>query len=350
MALFQIYLGSPKGSTTSKELSALLELNTDEDEKYLNSYKKAIQVQMQNGSLLTIANKIFVDENFEIKSYFKSIVAKYFKSPVDKVDFLNSQEASGVINNFVNEATNGLISKILDASDINSDVKIILVDAIYFKGNWKYPFKKSQTKMMTFHKDGTTQTQFSGMKMTADFKMVDIPELDSALLKLPYQNEHISMIVILPSENIDIHQVEMKLKDFEAMSLVKKLDTIATAKVEVILPKFELTFNVPRIIESLESLGVQSLFDNPDLSLVSESPLVVSKIVQKATVKVNERGSEAAAADALIVSAKMLTNPIVEKFHVDRPFIFYIYDTLNHLPLFVGRIVDPSGLSEPPSF
>jgi serpin B len=295
MALFQIYLGSPKGSTTSKELSALLEVNPEEDEKYLNSYKNAIKVQMLNGSLVTIANKIFVDDNFEIKSYFKSIVAKYLKSHVDKVNFSNSQEASGVINNFVNKATNGLISKILDADDIDSQVKIILVNAIYFKGNWKNRFEKSKTTMMTFHKDGMTQTKFSGMMMTAYFKMADIPELDSTVLKLPYQNEHISMIVILPSENTDIHQVEMKLKDFEAKSVVKKLDSIPAAKVEVILPKFEMTFNVPRIIESLESLGVQSLFDNPDLSLVSESPLFVSKIAQKATVKVNEEGSEAAA-------------------------------------------------------
>jgi serpin B len=350
--LSQVYLGSPKNSSTGQELAVLLGLDKENDAEYLDSYKKALATQesqlsrLHNGSVVKIATKMYVSEDLELKPEYTNMTAKYFKSSIDKVNFSNTKETVQAINNFVNNATNGLIKKIFQENEIDPDAVLILLNAIYFKGNWKYQFDKTETKMMTFHIDNSTQAEFSAMTLTDSLKTCHVKELDSNVLELPYQNEQISMVVILPSKSADVLQVEKKLQNLEATKLVGQLDSIDTEEVKVILPKFEVSFEVPEIINSLKSLGVNSLFDNADLSLISKSPLLVSDIVQQAVVKVNEEGSEAAAVTGAVVVPRSDNFELPKQFIVNRPFIFYIYDRVSHLPLFVGRIVDPNGLAK----
>jgi len=347
--LSQVYMGAPKNTTTSQELALLLDLNPEDDDQYLNSYREALATQdvqlshLHNGSVVRIANKMYVKEDLEIQPKFENMTAKFFKSSIQRVRFSNAKETADTINNFVKNATNGLIDKIFEESGIDSNAAMILLNAIYFKGSWKYPFDPNETTTMTFHTDNSTKSKFSAMRLQEEeLKTCRVQELDANLLELPYQNEQISMVVILPSKASDVQQVERKLMKIEATSLIDKLDSTASRKVEVTLPKFEVEFEVKEIINSLKSLGVKSLFDSPDLSLISETPMEVTNIVQKAVVKVNEEGSEAAAVSGVIVGHR--SGP--EQFIVDRPFIFYIYDRVSHLPLFVGRIVDPNGLAK----
>ncbi len=348
--LSQVYMGAPKNTTTSQELALLLDLNPKDDDQYLKSYGEALATQdvqlshLHNGSVVRIANKMYINQDMEIQPKFESMTAKCFKSSIQKVRFSNTKETSDTINNFVNNATNGLIDKIFEESDMDPNAAMILLNAIYFKGNWKYPFNKSETTMRTFHTDHSTKSEFSAMVLIEDLKTCHVKELDANVLELPYQNEQISMVVILPSKTSDVQQVERKLKKIEATSLIDKLDSTDSSEVEVILPKFEMKFEVKDIINSLKNLGVKSIFDSPDLSLISKRPLEVSDIVQKAAVKVNEEGSEAAAVSGSVLVPKIGSFP--KEFVVNRPFIFYIYDRVSHLPLFVGRIVDPNGLAK----
>jgi len=273
MPLFQVYLGAQKNSSTSKELAGLLNLNVEEDVSYLTSYKRALENQeaqisrLHQGSVVKIANKLFVDEDFHIKPEYTNLTSKYFKSTLEQVNFNNAKKSIDKINSFVNNSTNGLIKEILKESDIDVDTRMILLNAIYFKGSWKYPFEKLQTKPMTFHIDQTTETQFSAMSLTQYLKQTYIKGLESEVLELPYRNEQISMIIVLPNNQIDIRQVEKKLRNYKPSELVRNLNSTVPSKVKVILPKFETSFDVPQLKESLESLGVNTIFGDADLKL-----------------------------------------------------------------------------------
>ena len=352
MPLFQVYLGAPKNSTTSKELAGLLDLNTEQDVGYLDSYQRALATQeaqlsrLHQGSVVRIANKLYVADDLPIKPQFKDLTSKYFKSSIQQVNFHNSKESVSKINSFVNQATNGLIKEIFKESDIAVDTRMILLNAIYFKGSWKYQFDKNLTKPMTFHIDQDSQAQFSAMSLTQNLKVTNIQELESDVLELPYRNEQISMIVVLPNNQADILQVEKKLQNYKPTQLVKKLNATNPSKVHVILPKFETSFDVPELKESLKRLGVNRIFGDADLALITDDPLVVSKIAQKAVIKVNEEGSEAAAVTGILAIGRSAISDPIQEFVVDKPFIFYIYDHVSRFPLFVGRIVDPNGLAK----
>jgi serine protease inhibitor len=215
------------------------------------------------------------------------------------------------------------------------------VNAIYFKGIWKHPFKTDKTATATFFIDNVTSTNFLAMALTEKFKTIAVNEINARVLQLPYVNDKISMIIILPDLGSTLRQVETKLKDFDATSLLKKLNSTESYSTSVILPKFEMSFEVKGLMKKLQSMGVSSLFDetNSNLSNISDEPLYVSKMSHNAVIKVNEEGSEAAA----VTVVELQTRSIDREFIVNRPFLFYIVDHQSNIPLFVGRIIDPNG-------
>ena len=349
MLLSQLYLGSPKNSSTNEELALLLEIKPEDDSGLLNSYLQARTSQelalshLTNGSVVRIANKLFAAEKFSIKRRFISALEKNFKSSIERVDFKNSNETAGKINSFVKNQTNGLISKVFEPSDIDDLSKLVLVNAIYFKGNWKFPFDVKDTQTDTFFVDNSTTTNFSAMSLIGEFKTIRVDEIKSQVLQLPYVNDKISMVIVLPEEHSNVRQVEMRMNDFETTSLLKKLDSAQESQVRLVLPKFETSFEVEGFSEKLQSLGLTTLFDaqKSNLSNISNEPLSVTKMIHKAVVKVNEEGSEAAAVSVADVGTRASLE--VGQFVVNRPFLFYIVDRQSNVPLFVGRIVDPNG-------
>ena len=347
MLLSQVYLGSPKNSTTNQELASLLELKQDDTPALLNSYLQArtsqelALSQLTNGSIVRIANKLYAAEKISIKRRFINSLEKNFKTLMERVNFANSDETAGKINSFVKNQTNGLITKIIDAGDIDGLSSLVLVNAIYFKGNWKHPFEKNETKLETFFVDGSTSTNFSAMTLTAEFKMIRVNEIEAEVIQLPYVNDKISMVIILPDKKSTVRQVETKLEDFDSTSLLEKVDSAVGSPVRLVLPKFETSFEVQDLEKMLVSLGLSTLFEptKSNLSNISDQPLYVSKMSHKAVVKVNEEGSEAAAVTSVEIGIRATPG----EFIVNRPFIFYIVDRQSNVPLFVGRIVDPNG-------
>jgi len=136
----------------------------------------------------------------------------------------------------------------------------------------------------------------------------------------------------------DVHQVEKNLQNFDTRYLLRNLDLINASRIQVLLPTFENLIFVPKLIESLQILGVNKLFGYPDLSQLTDEPLSVSQMGQFVEIKVNV-GSQPAEINPENVSS------IEDKFFVNKPFIFYIYDRINHFPILVGRIVDPNCLN-----
>ncbi len=229
---------------------------------------------------------MYTADDIVIKSHFRNLVTKGLRSTVEEVNFLNSKRTIDKINNYVNNATNGLIQSVLE--EVPPDTRLIQLNVIYFKGRWKYPFDERHTHLKDFHINNSTKTQVSTMYLDEPLKIKYFPELESDVLDMPYVNETMSMIIILPNKTTDVFQVQKKLQNFETKVLFEKLQSTNRFMTEGFIPKFEISFDVPNIIETLKSLGVNTIFDNDaDLSNISDENLYVSNIKQKTFVKVS---------------------------------------------------------------
>merc|ERR1712198_707104 len=261
-------------------------------------------------------------------------------------DFAKSEEAADTINEYVEKKTRGLIDEIISLQDVGILTRLVLVNAIYFKANWKYQFNKQFTSPMFYNllgNQGRVQHE-RGMKVLAAFRSGNSEKLNSRILELPYDSDDFNMYILIPknntleslndlTENYDIDEIEKSLKSSPNGQLLK-----------VFMPAFETTFKT-EMKDTLELMGVSTLFRTPNLSDISDEPLYVSDVLHKAQVKINEEGSEAAAATGVIVNTRS-GGPSFQRqpeFRVDQPFVFIIHDNANKLPLFIGRIINPSG-------
>ena len=348
--LSQLVLGSPKNSSTYTELVSALhlgsaaDLGSDDDDQLLEGF-----LQQTETPGVKIVNKLYANQSTNIKQEFIDGLAKNFKSTIEQEDFSNPESTAEHINKFTNNQTNGLIPKIIEADSISANTELILLNVIYFKGIWKDPFKTYLTRETPFFVDANRTTTHKSMEIEGKFKTAYFNTLQSNLLSLPYKDEQTAMIVILPDDGVNVHQVEDNLIGMELGEIWEVLNSTNEDRVMVNLPKFEVSHDLRNLKKVLQNLGLVAMFDerNVNFSRISnEKNLPVSKIVQKAVIKVDEEGSEAAASELALRAPVSFP----QRFTINRPFIFFIYDVNNSLPLFVGRIVDPNGemsLQEP---
>jgi len=352
-ALSMLFYGSPKNTTTNDELAQLLNLSTDEgseNQNYLFNYLYLLKFyndarRIYNAEV-EIANKIFLQNGFDIKEHFKTLLEAFYLTSTQTTDFAKSEEAADTINEYVEKKTRGLIDEIITPQDVGILTRLVLVNAIYFKANWKYQFNKRFTSPMFYNllgNQGRVQHD-RGMKVLAAFRSGDSEKLNSRILELPYDSEDFNMYILIPknntleslndlTQNYNIDEIEKSLKSSPSGQLLK-----------VYMPAFETTFKT-EMKDTLELMGVSTLFRTPNLGDISDEPLYVSDVLHKAQVKINEEGSEAAAATGVIVNTRS-GGPSFQRqpeFRVDQPFVFIIHDNANKLPLFIGRIINPSG-------
>jgi len=159
MLLSQAYVGSPKGTTTSDELAKLLafEPTDSNNQAYLYNYLKVIdhlqQVSGKRGAEVDIANRLFAAEDLKIKPDFKEALSRFYNSDIENVDFKNAEATTDVINKFVSDKTRGIIDKILEADAIDGLSRLVMINAVYFKGLWKNQFNPEDTETQPFHVD-----------------------------------------------------------------------------------------------------------------------------------------------------------------------------------------------------
>jgi len=235
MALFQVYLGASRNSSTSQELARLLQIDAEEDTQYLYNYQNALdfyKVQslddQDQQTVIKIANRMYAAADVEIKPQFKNLTNQYLKSTIEEVNFFNSEETVYKTNNFVNNATNGLIKKAF--KEISPNTRLLLLNAIYFKGAWKYQFPEASTNLRDFHIDNSTQTQVSSMGINKELRHYYFEELEFDVLDLPYENETMSMIIILPDKTTDVLKIEKELQNFETKLLFEKLQSASQCR------------------------------------------------------------------------------------------------------------------------
>ncbi|MEM3467139.1 MAG: serpin family protein [Candidatus Jordarchaeales archaeon] len=289
---------------------------------------------------LRIGNALWVQKDYPFLEEYLKTVEKYYGGKAAVLDFIYEAEKSReTINAFIEEQTNHKIRDSIPPRVLDKLTRLVLTNAICFKGDWKIAFNESLTMEEDFWMSPDRSVKVQMMHMhpneTIRFNYADIGDLK--ILELPYKGGNVSMLIILP-QNIEAAESSLtteKLEEYRAQMKEEKLD-------EICLPKFEVETKY-FMQETLSKLGMPTAFTGEaDFSgMTGGRDLFISQVIHQAYVKVDEKGTEAAAATAVIM--KLTAVPETKIFRADRPFIFIIQEKQTGAILFMGRISDPRG-------
>ncbi|XP_063832680.1 serine protease inhibitor 3/4-like isoform X3 [Ostrinia nubilalis] len=300
------------------------------------------------GVTLNVANKVYVMEGaYDLHSELKQDAIKVFDAGFEKVNFEESAAAASLINKWVEDKTNNRIKDLISEDDLNRYTRLVLVNAIYFKGTWSKKFDPMHTMDKPFHVNATTTIQVPMMYKEDNFRYGESEALNAQLLEMSYVGGEASMLIVLPREVEGLDGVLKKLAGgFDLLGEVER--KMFSTKVQVTMPKFKIETEID-LNTLLFKLGIKSIFNSKGPSgltkvLNCDEPLYVSKAVQKAFIEVNEEGAEAAAATELLYKKrksnrrKPLAKPV---FQADRPFQLFIveeFDTVLFTANYRGNI------------
>lgn len=353
ICLSMLLYASPQKSSTHLELAKALGLNVNDATNYQANFHQTLlyynDISEKDGTSINLANKIFIGDGFIVKKNYQEIIKAFLTAVDNSVSFSNPPDAEKRINAYVSEKTNGLIDQLLPPESLDILTRMVLVNAIYFKANWLTPFEKSETFEGKFKLLGSTTDQpltvtheqmmfHPEINVRAAFNVTELNGAD--ILELPYKHTDFNMYVGLPKENT-LESLDRLAQDIEFTKFAKKL---TGGDREVQMPGFDLKFDV-ELDKILQSMGINYIFDETKANFtdLTDENLAVTKAVHSAAVKVDESGSEAAAATAIIGGTRsdvlFIQNQI---FIVDRPFVFMIHDKVHDVPLFFGRILNPT--------
>ncbi|XP_075441944.1 serpin B6-like isoform X1 [Ascaphus truei] len=342
-ALAMVYLGA-KGNTAA-QMSKVLQLAKAKDVH--TGFQSLICEINKPGTdyLLRIANRLYGEKSFAFIDEFLGSTQKHYHADLQPVDFCGkANESRKEINNWVAQKTEGKIQDLLPDGSVDSLTKLVLVNAIYFKGNWANKFEKEGTREMPFRLSKNTTKPVQMMYKKAKYPMTYIGDLLTKVIELPYVNNELSMVILLPDDIEDgstgLEKLEKELT-YEKFLQWTNPEMMDQTQMHLSVPKFKLEDDYD-LKSVLINMGMSDAFDigRSDFSGMSgNNDLVLSKVVHKSFVEVNEEGTEAAAATAGIM---MLRCAMIEpRITCDHPFLFFIMHKKNRSILFCGRFSSP---------
>lgn len=350
-ALTMAYSGA--NSATADQLKETLCLNDQSKEdiyKLNQEYLTLLHESLSDQVALKIGNRVFQNQGFPLNPEFSQNLQKYFRSDAQLVDFGDNVKAAAEINDWVLNQTANKIKDLVGPDALDSLTRLVLVNAIYFKGNWMHKFKESNTEKADFFlKDGKTTVKVDMMKLTdKKFRYKRNPaDLKACTCEFPYAGETVSMTIILPHEGVNIEEVESELNEKVLAEVLHRVPMPGPVPIHAYIPKFKMEYK-QELSQCLKTLGATDAFDQDkaDFSLISPSPeaLYVSQVIHQAVVELNEQGTEAAAATAVVMKMRCMVmdfNPPPEKFECNRPFLFVIHETNSNGILFMGKYMCP---------
>ena len=322
---------------TYDEMKSTLELtgaNQDDINKAYHSLNQML-TQIDPKVIFESANSIWYRQGVTFEKSFLDVNKDYFDATVQGLDFSNPSSA-GIINDWVNEKTNGKIPSIID--HIPTEAVMYLINAIYFKGTWLYKFDSAATKQDDFYV--TQNNPVKCMMMSQKDKFDYYQSSGYQAIELPYGNGDFSMLVILPSGGTNINSFINQIDESFWDNLINNMDS---SEVNLWLPKFKLEYNI-ELSKTLEDMGMSSAFDpfQADFSkLRPQKDIDISRVLHKAYIKVDEEGTEAAAATAVEMSLTAVIGPSPIYMKVNHPFLFAIRENNSGAILFIGKVIDP---------
>ena len=326
---------------TAEELANVLHLVPDSSSgSNMKKFLSSLNSSSDNNTKLLTANKLFIEKSLEILKSYRAGMQEFYESEITSVDYKQrTEEVREEINNWVEQKTNDKIKGLIPLGMLSSDTRLVLVNAIYFKGLWLQPFLKEDTSPGTFFVAANQTIQVQMMRQEAHFKFLESKGLGCQILELPYIGSKMSMVIFLPVETDGLGSLEGKITYDNFEKSLSTLDSSRPEKMEVFLPKFKLTQQFS-LNDVLSKMGVSEMFiaGKADFSGITADSLYVSQVVHKAFIEVNEEGTEAAAATGIGVNALSLT----PMFNADHPFLFFIRHRDTGAILFMGRLLKPS--------
>ena len=289
---------------------------------------------------LALANRLFAQKDLNIRLRYKKLTYIYYSAELMELDFENDAAAAAdYINNWVEEQTNDKIQDFVSEDTVNN-AALVLVNAIYFKAMWEYPFNPDATGKAPFHLSATERVDADMMEQVGFFRYSDMNQLDCQILQLPYKGEKLSMYILLPNQIDGLASLESRVT-FD--SVVSELAMTRMTEVKVLLPKFTMSLGMT-LKKVLQDMGMNQAFDkmNADFSDISPTArLFLTEVVHKAFVTVGEKGTEAAAATGVIAMPTGIINVKYKYFTANHPFLFLIGDIATGSILFLGRLMKP---------
>lgn len=325
---------------TAEEIQSVFGFPPDENVR--TSSFSSIQKDLNNNNsrgnyTLNTANALWVKEGYELSDDYVNVAKEAYDSEVSNVDFTRD-ESRVHINEWVESKTNEKIKDLIPEGVLDDLTRLVITNAIYFKGTWVTQFDEKNTAEEDFMTDSGNTVKVPMMKLEeAYFKYAETDLLQ--VIELPYQGDKVSMLILLPKDSTELSPVEESLT-LDNLTLWK--NSLRNQTVNVQIPKFkvetEYTLN-----ELLIDLGMPSAFDpnSANLSAITDQEdLYISAALHKAFVEVNEEGTEAAAATGIVIgTTSVQVNPL---FRADHPFVFIIQDSETGNILFMGRVSNPS--------
>ncbi len=296
-----------------------------------------------NGYTLRVADALWAQQDENFLPDYLSLVQTNYGAAFHPVNFKTSAEsARGEINQWVERQTNNKIRNLIAPGTLTPATRLVLTNAIYFKGDWRNQFEKSATKDEDFHLSATHSIKTPMMHRTGSYPYYNGGTFQA--LELPYAGDDLSMVVLLPKEKTGLPALE---QSFTAASLTQWLQGLKpAAKVILTLPRFTMTrqFELSHV---LARMGMPQAFTRAAnfSGMNGKGGITISAAIHKAFIDVNEQGTEAAAATATVFQATAMRRPMPEPppivFRADHPFLFLIRDTKTGSILFMGRVSDP---------
>jgi serpin B len=336
-ALAMTYEGAKK--ETAEEMSDVL--NIDQDNASFHNYVKNLYTEFNKNNehyTISTANALWTRQNLQLIETYKDIITEYYNGEITEVDFNNPQKAAEIINQWIEDKTNGLIKDLITPEHINPYIMLILTNAIYFNGIWRTQFDPVNTTDRDFTNYSGITVQIPTMSIINTKNVFNYTETDNLqILELPYSGDTLSMIIILPKNN-DISTVTEEINDEK---LNEWENSMVETNLDIYLPKFKVKTEYT-LDEYLKSLGMnQSFSPSADFSgITTEWDLFIDRVLHKAYIEVNEEGTEAAAATSVNVAPTAIPEPS-KIFNANHPFIFLIHHIDSGTILFIGRFSNP---------
>jgi serpin B len=288
-------------------------------------------------SFYSVSNAIWLDKSVRAEEKYKKSVEQEYFSDFKQTDFTNVESAVSAINNWVSEKTNRRINEIVSSANVNSNTKMLISNAVYFKGEWLNKFEKKKTISAPFFTSVENQYKVDFMNMTENLQYYENDEYQ--FISKPYKSSDISFCIILPKKLFGIEEIEKKLNtDFFKVIL----DSAYTAKTMLFIPKLKLESRY-NLEDALKNGGLKTAFTiEADFSGITKGmPLMLSHVLHKTWIELDEEKTEAAAATAAVVLVGA-GRPSYVVFNADHPFVFFILDNRSSAIIFMGRYIKPT--------
>ncbi|WP_017294334.1 serpin family protein [Geminocystis herdmanii] len=329
IALTLLYNGAD--GVTKQEMAQTLAIQGITLDEVNQGYRDLQQLLTNNNDIeLSIANSLWIRKDFPIKQTFIDNNKKYFKAEVSTLEFKHP-ETTKTINSWVNNATKGKISEIIDS--VKPDDVLFLINAIYFNSNWQKQFDSKLTTKQPFYLEKNKTIDYPLMSQRGNFSYYE--NKDFQLINLPYgKSGAMSMYILLPQKDVNLSTITTRLNE---KNWQQWLSNLSNKEGLIALPKFTLEYKA-ELNDTLSNLGMKTAFNNADFSNLTAESIVVSEVKHKTFINVDEKGTEAAAVTSIGIRATSM--PIDSPFQmiVNRPFLYVIQDNNTGTILFMGTI------------